>query len=40
MWEVNVGYECGIGCSKFNDWKEGDIIEVYEMIMKCWILVI
>ncbi|MBE9196899.1 translation initiation factor IF-2, partial [Synechocystis sp. LEGE 06083] len=32
--EVNAGYECGIGCSKFNDWKEGDIIEAYEMTMK------
>lgn len=32
--EVNAGYECGIGCSKFNDWKEGDTIEAYEMTMK------
>ena len=32
--EVNAGYECGIGISKFNDWKEGDIIEAYEMTMK------
>ncbi len=32
--EVNAGYECGIGSSKFNDWKEGDIIEAYEMTMK------
>ncbi|AIE75102.1 MULTISPECIES: translation initiation factor IF-2 [unclassified Synechocystis] len=32
--EVNAGYECGIGCSKFNEWKEGDIIEAYEMTMK------
>lgn len=32
--EVNAGYECGIGSSKFNDWKEGDIIEVYQMVMK------
>ncbi|MEB3161254.1 MAG: translation initiation factor IF-2 [Synechocystis sp.] len=32
--EVNAGYECGIGSSKFNDWKEGDIIEAYEMSMK------
>lgn len=32
--EVNAGYECGIGCAKFNDWQEGDIIEAYEMVMK------
>ncbi|MGF1487634.1 MAG: translation initiation factor IF-2 [Prochloraceae cyanobacterium] len=32
--EVNSGYECGIGCAKFNDWEEGDIIEAYEMVMK------
>ena len=32
--EVNAGYECGIGVSKFNDWQEGDIIEAYEMTMK------
>jgi len=25
--EVSAGYECGIGISKFNDIKEGDIIE-------------
>ena len=32
--EVNAGYECGVGSSKFNDWQEGDIIEAYEMVMK------
>ncbi|WP_013325297.1 translation initiation factor IF-2 [Gloeothece verrucosa] len=32
--EVNAGYECGIGVNKFNDWQEGDQIEVYEMTMK------
>jgi translation initiation factor IF-2 len=32
--EVNAGFECGIGCAKFSDWQEGDIIEVYEMVMK------
>ncbi len=32
--EVNAGYECGIGVSKFTDWKENDIIEAYEMSMK------
>lgn len=32
--EVNAGFECGIGVDKFNDWVEGDIIEVYRMITK------
>jgi translation initiation factor IF-2 len=32
--EVASGYECGIGAGKFNDWKVGDIIEVYEKVMK------
>ncbi|HHP51408.1 MAG TPA: translation initiation factor IF-2 [Moorella mulderi] len=27
--EVSQGYECGIGLEKFNDVKEGDIIEAY-----------
>ncbi len=29
--EVNSGYECGISIEKFNDIKEGDIVEVYVM---------
>ncbi|WP_273322972.1 translation initiation factor IF-2 [Vallitalea guaymasensis] len=29
--EVNSGYECGIMLSKFNDLKEGDIVEAYIM---------
>jgi translation initiation factor IF-2 len=29
--EVAAGYECGIGVEKFNDLKEGDIIEAYTM---------
>ncbi len=29
--EVQAGYECGIGLDKFNDIKEGDIIEAYTM---------
>ncbi len=29
--EVNQGYECGIGLEKFNDIKDGDIFEAYEM---------
>ncbi len=27
--EVLAGYECGIGLDRFNDFKEGDIIEAY-----------
>lgn len=27
--EVNVGYECGVSFDNFNNWSEGDIIEVY-----------
>ncbi|OGP69649.1 MAG: hypothetical protein A2Y80_02770 [Deltaproteobacteria bacterium RBG_13_58_19] len=27
--EVAAGYECGIGLDRFNDFKEGDIIEAY-----------
>ncbi len=30
--EVAEGYECGIGLDKFNDIREGDILEVYEMV--------
>lgn len=29
--EVNTGYECGLSIEKFNDIKEGDIIESYTM---------
>ena len=25
------GYECGIGIERFNDIKEGDVIEAFEM---------
>ncbi|NEO25537.1 MAG: translation initiation factor IF-2, partial [Kamptonema sp. SIO4C4] len=32
--EVSAGYECGIGSTRFNDWKEGDRIEAYQMVMK------
>jgi translation initiation factor IF-2 len=32
--EVNAGFECGINSQKFNDWQEGDIIEVYQMVLK------
>ena len=30
--EVATGYECGIGFDKFNDIKEGDILEAFEMV--------
>lgn len=30
--EVNAGYECGISLENYNDIKEGDIIESYEMV--------
>lgn len=29
--EVNAGYECGLTVEKFNDIKEGDIIECFMM---------
>ncbi|NLO35719.1 MAG: translation initiation factor IF-2 [Clostridiaceae bacterium] len=29
--EVASGYECGIGLERFNDIKEGDVIEAFEM---------
>ncbi|MBQ7826842.1 MAG: translation initiation factor IF-2, partial [Clostridia bacterium] len=30
--EVAQGYECGIGLDRFNDIKEGDILEAFEMV--------
>ena len=30
--EVATGYECGIGIENFNDIREGDTIEAYEMV--------
>ena len=30
--EVDKGYECGIGLENYNDIKEGDIIEAYELV--------
>jgi translation initiation factor IF-2 len=32
--EVNFGYECGVGTDNFNEWKEGDIIESYQLVTK------
>jgi len=28
---VAQGYECGIGLEKFNDLKEGDVLELFRM---------
>ncbi|PZN12048.1 MAG: translation initiation factor IF-2, partial [Bacillota bacterium] len=28
--EVNQGYECGVGIERFNDVKEGDVLEVFQ----------
>ncbi|MCX8085172.1 MAG: translation initiation factor IF-2 [Calditerrivibrio sp.] len=30
--EVVAGYECGLGIANYNDIKEGDILEVFEMV--------
>ncbi len=30
--EVSAGYECGLNIDKFNDIKEGDIVEAYEQV--------
>ena len=30
--EVNSGYECGVGLERYNDIKEGDILEAFEMV--------
>ncbi|HIE33336.1 MAG TPA: translation initiation factor IF-2, partial [Thermodesulfobacteriaceae bacterium] len=30
--EVAAGYECGVGLENFNDIKEGDMLEVYEIV--------
>jgi translation initiation factor IF-2 len=32
--EVKEGYECGLTIANFNDLKEGDVIEGYEMVEK------
>nr|WP_257243029.1 translation initiation factor IF-2 [Candidatus Synechococcus spongiarum] len=31
--EVNSGYECGVGVSRFTDWREGDRLETFSMVM-------
>jgi len=30
--EVNSGYECGLSIERFNDIKEGDIVECFQMV--------
>jgi translation initiation factor IF-2 len=30
--EIAAGYECGVTLDGFNDYKEGDIIECFEMV--------
>ena len=30
--EVTKGYECGLNIAKYNDIKEGDIVEAYEEV--------
>jgi translation initiation factor IF-2 len=32
--EVREGFECGMNIERFNDVKEGDIIEAYEIVMQ------
>ena len=32
--EVPMGLECGVGVDGFGDWREGDIIEGYEVATK------
>ncbi len=30
--EVATGFECGIGCDRFANWQEGDLIEGYKLV--------
>jgi len=30
--DVATGFECGIGCDRFSNWEEGDIIEAYKLV--------
>ncbi|MGK7910065.1 MAG: translation initiation factor IF-2 [Synechococcus sp.] len=32
--EVASGFECGIALDNFNDWREGDVLEVYQLVAK------
>ncbi len=30
--EVATGFECGIGCDRFANWKEGDVVSAYKLV--------
>ncbi len=30
--EVATGFECGLGCDRFANWQEGDIVEAYKLV--------
>ena len=30
--EVATGFECGIGCDRFNAWREGDRVEAFKLV--------
>ena len=30
--EVATGFECGVGCDRFANWQEGDMIEAFRMV--------
>ena len=30
--DVSNGFECGVGCDRFANWKEGDIIAAYKLV--------
>ena len=30
--EVATGFECGIGCDRFNSWQEGDRVEAFKLV--------
>ena len=32
--EVASGFECGIAIDNFNDWQEGDVLEVFQLVAK------
>ncbi|ABX09547.1 translation initiation factor IF-2 [Prochlorococcus marinus] len=32
--DVGSGFECGVGCDRFANWKEGDIIQGYKLVTK------
>lgn len=32
--EVSVGFECGVQCNGFSDWKDGDRIEIYKTVLE------